>query len=61
MFLNSFPWNKIKKLYLSKLTQSIEAFYQNANIDQVSSPNNDNILCNEIRDRILDRMKSFYK
>lgn len=55
-----FPWNKIKKLYLSKLTQSIEAFYQNANLDQVSSPNNANILCNEIKDRILDRMKSFY-
>jgi hypothetical protein len=55
MFLNSFPWNKIKKLYLSKLTQSIEAFYEKENLNQES--NNDNSLSN----RIIDRMKSFYK
>jgi hypothetical protein len=59
MFLYSFPWSKIKKLYLRKFTESIETFNQKENLNQ--TPIHDNILCIDLKDKILERMNSFYK
>jgi hypothetical protein len=55
-----FPWIKIKKLYLTKTQNVIDLFNELSNMDSLSPiPNFENMKFSQLKERILERMKSF--
>jgi restriction endonuclease Mrr len=58
----SYPWEKIKPLYLQKLNTVLDEFNNELNMDKLEShPNVDPSTFEELKSDIIERINSFEK